>query len=88
MPDHLHLLAEGTAETSDFRAFMKNLRKRTTLTHSKLAGSALWQDGFFERVLRSDEATEKVIDYIRLNPVRAGLVERVEEYPYTWSIRD
>jgi putative transposase len=86
MPDHLHLLVQGTSETSDFRAFMKNLRKRTTLTFRALAGTSLWQDAYFERVLRQEEDTMAVIEYILANPIRAGVVERAIDYPFGWSI--
>jgi REP-associated tyrosine transposase len=86
MPDHLHLLVEGTTRVADFRAFMKNLRKRTTLAYQEATESSLWQDGYFERVLRHEEITEVVANYILANPVRAGLVERVIDYPFGWSI--
>jgi putative transposase len=42
----------------------------------------LWQQGYFERVLRNDEGTLTVIRYVFENPVRAGLVERYEDYPF------
>ncbi|HYN10753.1 MAG TPA: hypothetical protein VES67_25440 [Vicinamibacterales bacterium] len=44
------------------------------------------QDGYFERVLRHDEATPQVIAYILENPVRAGLVQDPAEYPFAWTI--
>jgi len=33
----------------------------------------MWQYGYFDRVLRRDEATLNVVAYILANPVRAGL---------------
>ncbi len=45
----------------------------------------LWQGGYYERVLRKDEETQSVIDYILDNPVRAGLVKRPLDYPFSWS---
>jgi len=86
MPDHIHLLVQGTTAASDFRAFMKNLRKRTSMTYKQFATPALWQDGLFERVLRDDETTLTVIDYLLMNPIRAGLVDQVDKYPFCWSI--
>jgi hypothetical protein len=36
-------------------------------------------------VLRDDEATVGVVQYLLENPIRAGLVARVEEHPYSGS---
>ncbi len=65
---------------------MRSVRKRTTICYEALTGTALWQDGYFERVLRRDEDTPSVIDYVLANPMRAGLVERAVDYPFSWAI--
>ena len=65
---------------------MRIMRKRTTLRYANLRTTTLWQDGYFERVLRRDEDTQSVIDYILANPIRAGLVERAVDYPFSWAI--
>jgi hypothetical protein len=41
-----------------------------------------WQPGSFDRLLRSDESAEQKWQYIRQNPVRAGLVQEWSEWPY------
>ncbi len=46
----------------------------------------LWQEGYYERVLRSDEATETVVRYVLDNPVRAGLVQRAEDYSFSGAM--
>lgn len=86
MPDHLHLLVEGRREDADFRRYMQNWRKRTGWAAKPFIGGPLWQDGYFERVLRREEATESVIDYILANPIRAGLVQNAMDYPFSWSV--
>ena len=48
-------------------------------------GGPLWQDGYYERVLRRDEDIKEVARYIFENPVRAGLVQSPTEYPYLGS---
>jgi hypothetical protein len=45
----------------------------------------LWQRYGFERVLRQEETTQVVARYILENPIRAGLVTRVEDYPFLGS---
>jgi REP-associated tyrosine transposase len=82
MPDHLHLLLEGLVGASDFRRFMKDAKQRTSFHAIRLGGGRLWQDGYHDRIVRQDEDLSAYVDYILQNPVRAGLVERAEDYPY------
>jgi len=87
MPDHLHLVVEGRAETSDLRRFVRIAKQRTAFVfRTKLGIPFLWQEGYYERVLRSDEATEIVVRYVFDNPVRAGLAQTPWEYPYSGGI--
>lgn len=44
-----------------------------------------WQRDFFDHRLRHRSFVEKA-HYIRMNPVRAGLVEKLEEWPYVWTM--
>jgi len=41
----------------------------------------LWQHGFHDRALRQEEDLRAVARYAIANPVRAGLVKRVADYP-------
>ena len=70
MPDHVHLLAEGTTDVSDCLRFV-SLAKQ-------LSG--------YERTLRHDETTLSVARYIVENPVRARFVERAADYPFLGSM--
>jgi tRNA U34 5-methylaminomethyl-2-thiouridine-forming methyltransferase MnmC len=45
----------------------------------------LWQDGFYDHVLRREEDSPAIAAYIVANPVRAGLVKSVTEYSYSGS---
>jgi REP element-mobilizing transposase RayT len=48
----------------------------------KSRNERIWQKGFYDRALRSDEAVVAVARYIVANPLRAGIVESVGEYPF------
>ena len=78
MPDHLHaMLAVPKGESlPDVVRMWKGYQAK------KL--SIICQTGFFDHRLRSDESDEEKTDYIRMNPVRAGLVARPEDWPYFW----
>jgi hypothetical protein len=43
----------------------------------------VWQSEFFDRLLRSGESARQKWEYVEQNPVRAGLVKRADEYPYS-----
>ncbi len=86
MPDHVHLLVEGRREDANFRLFMRHWRKRTTMRRQATSGGVIWQDGYFERVLRGADGTQAAIDYILNNPVRAGLAQNPMDYPFAWSV--
>src|SRR3970282_1207245 len=62
------------------------LAKQYSGFHYRAAfGKRLWQRYGFERTLRDAEATGSVARYILENPVKAGLVERVTDYPFVGS---
>jgi REP element-mobilizing transposase RayT len=42
--------------------------------------SPIWQAGFFDHLLRSQESPSQKWEYVRYNPVRAGLVEKPEDW--------
>jgi putative transposase len=85
MPDHLHLLVEGRSDACDCRRFIKSAKQLSGYYFAKEFGHKLWQRYGFERVLRDDEATLVVVRYILRNPLRAGLVADVCDYPFLGS---
>ena len=85
MPDHVHLLVEGQNADADCRRFIVRAKQLSGFYFAKNFGSRLWQRYGFERVLRREEQTLVVARYILDNPVRAGLVDHVEEYPFLGS---
>jgi putative transposase len=87
MPDHLHLLIESLSNSSDCLRFIRSAKQFSGFHYANAFGDRLWQRYGFERVLRDDDDTLPVARYILENPMRAGLVERVEDYPYAGSRR-
>jgi REP element-mobilizing transposase RayT len=76
MPDHLHALMGFPGE--------KSMKSVVTAIKSWVAGKAGvdWQRDFFDHRLRSWESAREKANYIRMNPVRARLVERPEDWPF------
>jgi putative transposase len=86
MADHLHLLVEGTSDTSNLVAFSNEMKQRTAYRYRRREDGALWQKGYFDHVLRDDETTLAAVRYILANPVRAGLVQEPHDYPFSGSL--
>lgn len=85
MRDHLHLLVEGQTDVSDCRRFIARAKQYSAYYHMRQFNERLWQRYTFERVLREQETTASVARYILENPIRAGLVKTVKEYPFLGS---
>jgi putative transposase len=84
MPDHVHFFA--TAETgarslSVFMAKWKEWTAKRCLPVLNLE-SPLWQIRFFDHLLRTPESHAEKWEYIRNNPVRAGLVKQPDDCPF------
>ena len=87
MPDHVHLLAEGTTERADGRRFISRAKQFSGFYYRQRFGRALWQRYGYERVLRTEDDTLGVAKYILENPVRAGLVRSPQDYQFSYSPR-
>ncbi|MGD9420257.1 MAG: transposase [Verrucomicrobiota bacterium JB025] len=79
MPDHVHGLFRfaGTSGMKDAVADWK----RWCGSRSEI----VWQKGFFDHRLRSWESGEEKRRYILMNPVRAGLVEHPDHWPFVYD---
>lgn len=77
MPDHLHWLMQLTSPTE----LAKILQSVKTLS-AKQFGRPIWQSGFHDHALRKEEDVKAIARYIIANPLRAGLVERIGDYPH------
>lgn len=82
MPDHLHWLFQ-LDESKSLSNTMKNLKGRTAIelnAYLQRKGS-IWQRGFYDHALRKEEDIKQIARYIIANPLRAGLVEQIGDYP-------
>jgi putative transposase len=81
MPDHFHWLIE--LQQGSLAGLMQRTKSLSTkaVKLSTGRGVSLWQRGFHDRALRREEDLVKVARYIVANPLRAGLVGRLGDYP-------
>jgi putative transposase len=85
MPDHLHLLIEALTEQASGLKFIARAKQLSGFYYKQRYQRALWQRYGYEHVLRDDEDMRGVARYIFENPVRAGLVQSPERYPFLGS---
>ena len=85
MPDHFHLLVQGLAASSNLLAFVKTLKQKTAFEFERKFHRDLWQNKFYDHILRPNDSVEAVAAYIWLNPVRKGLCDTAQDYPFSGS---
>jgi putative transposase len=85
MPDHLHALIEGAAQDSDLAECAAQFRQRTGYWYRRAHRRWLWQDGYYDHVLRHEDDTLSVARYIVANPTRARLCQDIRSYPFIGS---
>ena len=85
MPDHIHLLVNPG--DPGLPAAMRYFKGRLAAWWRRNGdGQTLWQDGYSDHRLRSDESFEEKCAYIFANPVRRGLVRAASEYRWSGSL--
>jgi REP element-mobilizing transposase RayT len=95
LPDHWHAiiyLAYPLTISTAMESIKDGATKR--INHARRETGPLFQPRFFDRALRTVREYHRKVEYIHLNPVKAGVVSRPEDWPwssvqdYTGSIND
>jgi REP element-mobilizing transposase RayT len=90
MPDHIHLLflplRDGNGWSFALVDILQCLKSATAHRINRLlhTSGSVWEEESFDHVLRSDESLRGKCEYIRENPVKAGLVARPGDYRWLW----
>jgi REP element-mobilizing transposase RayT len=87
MPDHIHLFVAFPAESLTLSRWVQALRSVLGKELLRLgAQKPHWQEGFFDHLLRSGDSYDQKWEYVRMNPVRAGLCVGPDDWPYQGEI--
>jgi len=89
MPEHVHPLLTPLRDEQGWPyglpEILKLIKGTSARSVNKLLGCGpVWQEESFDHVLRSDESLQNKLEYIRQNPVRRGLAQKPEDYPWLW----
>ena len=83
MSNHVHVLLTPHIEMSKVTRAIKSYSARKANEILGRTGKPFWQVESYDHWVRKEEEMNRVIRYIEWNPVKAGLVERIEDWP--WS---
>jgi len=87
MPDHIHVFvcAEGSSVLSRWCGSVKKFMAAYWREQGHVA--PFWQEGFFDHLLRSNESYEEKWEYVRQNPVRAGLTNNAGDWSFAGEVQ-
>jgi putative transposase len=84
LPEHVHWLMWVREEGGNFSAVMHSVKRNYTVHFKRAHGITfslhLWQDRFWDHVIRDGRDLENHFDYIHYNPVKHGYVKRPEDW--------
>ncbi|MCE0557345.1 transposase [Motilimonas sp. E26] len=83
MPDHFHWVIQ-LADLSTLSQLVGRVKREISyLLHQRgLCRGSIWQHGFYDHAIRNENDLLPICRYVVANPLRAGLVKSVKDYPY------
>jgi REP element-mobilizing transposase RayT len=88
MPDHVHFFCTDASGATTLSRTIGAWKQWSAKELTALLGvsTPVWQKEFFDHLLRSNESYSEKWNYVRQNPVRAGLVANADQWPYKGHI--
>ena len=83
MPNHVHAVVLPKVPLARLTKPIKGFTARTANEILGRTGERFWQDESYDRWIRGGQELHKIIAYVEKNPVMAGLVATIDEWP--WS---
>ncbi|GGX57071.1 REP-associated tyrosine transposase [Saccharospirillum salsuginis] len=87
LPEHMHCIWTLPKNDGDYDLRLRRLKtlftyqlKLSATIHPK---QKVWQRGYWEHTIRDDEDFKAHVDYVHINPVKHGWVNRIIEWPYS-----
>jgi putative transposase len=85
MSNHVHILFTSDNSTKKLYEVMQLLNGRSSIECNRILNrkGSFWQGESYDHVVRENEFG-RIVQYILLNPVKAGLVARWQDWPWTY----
>ena len=84
MPDHVHYFAAMVNESVKYENWIRFWKSQFTKSHGNHYHR--WQSNNWDTRMRSEDSMEQKWQYIRQNPVRAGLVSNPDDWPFQGTL--
>lgn len=87
MPNHVHMMMTLLPDAPVLFKVMQNLKRYTAVHANKLLKRAgmFWEEESYEHIVRDEREFWNILNYILRNPVKAGFVQKWQEWPFTFS---
>jgi putative transposase len=91
LPDHVHILAQPLSRPEggsfDLAEVLHSVKNFSAQKISRQRGSqgSIWQDERYDRIVRDDAEFLEKWNYIRNNPLKEGLAQSPEDYPWLYE---
>ncbi|GAA6614395.1 REP-associated tyrosine transposase [Scytonema sp. NUACC26] len=91
MLDHVHMLIQPKLKSEyefwSLSSIMHSIKSYSAKQISKVMKhtGTVWQEERYDRIIRNEQEFQGYWEYIRQNPVKAGLSDTPEEYPFFWQ---
>ena len=91
MSNHGHIVFTPLeAEDGQYIALsriMHSLKRHTAIEANRVLGrqGQFWQHESYDHIVRDEAELNRIRRYVLNNPVKAGLVEAAEDWPYSWA---
>ncbi len=97
LPDPMHMVWTLPPDIDDFPVRLRLIKllfakglprmKRLSATHRKRHERGLWQRRYWEHTITNELDYARHVDYVHVNPLKHGYVERVKDWPYSYFHR-
>ncbi len=79
MPNHIHILFK---QNDELRKIMQVLKGSTSFSINKMLGKKgkFWEENYYDKVIRDENHFHTVYEYIKNNPIKAGLKDYRERF--------
>lgn len=82
LPDHLHAVIEMQDAAAAYPRLWQDIKKGFTRRVAP-RGPSPWQPRYWEHTVRDERDLQAHVDYVHINPLKHGLVERVHDWPHS-----
>ncbi|OGU34170.1 MAG: hypothetical protein A2068_02660 [Ignavibacteria bacterium GWB2_35_6b] len=90
MPNHVHLMFMQLENSKTISQIMQSLKWYTAREASKILNrsGSFWQAESYDHIVRDEDEYYRIIKYILNNPVKAGLVEKWDDWEFNYCNAD